>query len=397
VTGFCLDNTFAKVFHVEDTSNDDRFYLENCWFSQFANFLTNSNFNSVSWTIHKCTLGNAADTAIWFDFIGDYGGGFRLSECDLMMKGNENTLFQARDYTSTGGIGNFSIKDCRIETPPNGTDTFTVLFATWGKFYFEDMNFGYGATISDDSVLTYLSHPAVAYFRDCWLPGKIKVKTCLASDYVALTNVRTQLTIEDCDFNTSYPRYTWVKDSDESEQTFMAMLADGRSFRPIRIKNTQAGSPWISNITFDTSAYNKGGLPAEEVITIHRIGTNGYPYVDTLAHYLPLGALVTSIKVVAAPADTGVINGIKVHLGSWSATAVPSNTLWINKEIVETSSIIGIALPLDNSVENKLWAEYTLAGTPVASSCPAYLVVKYRAWRGLMEKPATSVATQIGA
>ena len=396
VTGFVLNNSLTKVFHIEDTSNNDRFYVENCWFSQFDKFIHCTNAESVSWTVHKCTLQSWENTAVFFDFSGDYSGGFRITESDVLMKGNEQILFRANPYTGSSGIGDFIINNCRVETPSNGTDIFTVIHGFFGKFYIEKVNFGYGATISADSVLTYLSHPATVTFRDCVIPGKIKVKTRLSTDYNNLSNVKTQLIIDTCEFSTSYPRFFWIKDVDESEQTFMEMLADLRSFRPIRIENSQPGSAYINNLSMDTSALQQGGIPSEEVIAFHRIGTNTYPYVDSFNMYLPLGALVTSIKVIAGTMNQSVINGIKVHIGSWNATSATSATLFTKNELIDTGTNIGVAIPIANDVENKLSAQYTLSGTPVGDVAPAYLIVKYRAFRGLLEKPGSSVATMIG-
>jgi hypothetical protein len=147
-------------------------------------------------------------------------------------------------------------------------------------------------------------------------------------------------------------------------------------------------------MTYDTSANQRGALPSEETFTFHRIGTNGYPYVTDNV-YLPLGALVTSIVVVALPTDNAVINKIRVHIGSWSGDVTIPNNTYVKNELIGAAQF-GVAIPLANDVENKLSAEYLLDEATAANPSPAYIVIKYRAFRGLMEKPASAVATMIG-
>jgi hypothetical protein len=383
------------MFHIEDSVNDDRFYIENCWFSEFANFLTCENVNSVSWTIFKTTMTSRYPGAIWYDFTGDYSGGFLILGGEVLVKGNESILFRTSGATAGVGIGDISMKDSRFEATGVGTDTYTVVLAQWGKFFFENINFDYAGSDGVNSVLSYLSHPATVHCKDCVLPGTIKIKTRLASDYNALTNVKTQLTTENCEWISSIPNWVFVKDTDESEQTFMAMLADARSFRPIQIINTQSGSAYVSNMFFDTSANQQGGIDCEQTIVFHRIGTDGYPYINSVNMFLPLGSIITSIVVHCGVTDTGVIDGIKVSIGDWNATAALSNSVSTKAELVGATQS-GVAIPLANDVQNKISAVYTKTGSPVGDATPAYVVLKYRALRGLFEKPATSVATMIG-
>ena len=395
VTGFVLNNSLTKIFHIEDTTNDDRFYVENSWFSQFDKFLDCSNPNSVSWNIFKSTITTNETNAVYFNFTADYGGGFRIEQSEILLAGNTQTIFKTSSYTGSSN-GDFYFKNNRVESPGAGT-IFTVVDATFGDFYIENANFEYGAGVSENSILSYLIHPARLVVKDSNVPGKIKIYTRGSADYLALSGRKDQLRTYNTTFTTSYPRFTFIKDTDLSEMTYRQVLEDGRAFRPILIRDSQPGSTYYNDIYYDGVSSQHGGGQEEFVASIHRVGSS-YPYLDgsTANAYLPAYSIITSIKCFSSTAVASVINGIRINIGNWTDNmAISDTTLTVNEFV--TGNEIGVSIPLGNDVQNKFSATYTINNVDASpEATPAYCVLKYRGMRGRFELPGSDVSTMIG-
>lgn len=372
-----LDNTIDTIFKIDGEGNCDQFYLERCLFYHFDKMVDNTNLGSVSFVAFKSMFYSQKTNAVFFKYSGAYAGGFSLQNCDVLMKGINQTLFQT---IKTEGIsivnGEFHVDNTRLETSPN---QFTLVDAEFGKFYINGINVLYGGgAMNALSTATKLKHPAVVIFKDCYLPKIFYMEVMNYTDYTALGgNAQKCLTLDNCDFGDNFPIYTFLLAG--VEKTYRQALEGNLCFRPFEVKNS---------IRFNCSYYS--AMAREDMQIFNSVSLvnfkSGYSYAGG-SITLPPHCIVTSLKLRVGSAAAIIANKIKVKIGTFE---IDTNLLTSAGQSIELITIdsVGVVVPVANYLETHFYLNAALADDFTTTS---YLIATYRGIIGRGDLTTTDV------
>lgn len=379
-------NAVKSMFDIGGQTMNDQFYLEKCRFYQFDKFLLCSNSESVSWKVFKTTIYSQKANAVFFEFTGQYSGGFDVDSCDLLMKGDNQTLFKTTTALSNPINGDFNVDHSRLETSANA---FTLVNAHFGKFNIRGINSHFGSpAIHANSKAVELKHPATVYFTDCYLPKTFVLDAHTYDAYhVFGGNVESALILERCDIGVSPPVFKF-KTIDGVERTFRWVFENNHSIRPFCIKNSKRFNCSYGMI-FPTDDM-RSDLPIFNQL-FHGRHQYGYSYLNGTASMLPENILITSIKLVASSANLTETNRILVKIGAWETYVNLSDTVDTITEIIPANKR-GVTVP---SSGNYLQTFYYLNTAESVNPVPAHIIITYRRIMDRLELTGTDAPKMI--
>lgn len=384
------------LFRYEGDNLGDRLQTDRCRFAQFETVLYSENPEAVSQRFVNTSFGSYIDGAVFFH-IRRHGSGFSAIGCELLCKGNNQTLLKTEylaglDTGSNGAnfIGN--IRQCRLELV--GGHVFTLVDAEFGMIDIADLTMAPGGLPSAASESLIVRGSAVVTVTNCHLYGRVVMGAPLVTNY--LISRRYQLMLKNCLFSMDLSQCIDVIDADGTTRVpLRSALVDDIERPAILVEDTNGRSINWQGLTLDTDKYVFDGVylgtnwpqlnPHERTVLCGRYRTAAQRwYLDRQNYFvLPGCCTITSIRLTRAGASVTHADELRIRVGSATYVVPLDPAQRRNEEILAPNAIVISDVA---KAERLVSLDLFLGGVQVASpSLQGFLEITYRQALGLNE------------
>lgn len=385
------------LFRYEGTNLGDRLQTDRCRFAQFEVAFYSENLEAVSQRFVNTSFGSYIDGAVVFH-IRRHGSGFSASGCELLCKGNHQTLLKTEylpglDTGSNGAnfIGN--IRQCRLEL--TGGHAFTLVDAEFGMIDIADLTMAPGGLPSAASESLIVRGSAVVTVTNCHLYGRVVMGAPLVTNY--LISRRYQLMLKNCLFSMDLSQCIDVIGADGTTRVpLRSALIEPNIERPaILVEDTNGRSINWQGLTTDTDRYVFDGVylgtnwpqlnPHERTVLCGRYRSSAQRwYLDRQNYFvLPGCCTITSIRLTRLGASVTHADELRISVGSATYVVPLDNEQRRNEEILAPNAIVISDVA---KAERLVSLDLFLGGVQVASpSLQGFLEITYRQALGLNE------------
>ncbi|MBD2865503.1 hypothetical protein [Paenibacillus oceani] len=166
-----------RLFQYFGTNLGDRLYTNACEFRQFKEGVYTENLEAVSQRFIQTSFVNYVDHAIFFH-IRKHGSGFSVSGCELLAKGDNQTILKTdrldgEDNGVAGATSQFEILPSRLETTSN--KKITIVDADFGIIDIYNLIQTAGGLPDPASYAFIQRGNAIINVYNCHIHGGIKV------------------------------------------------------------------------------------------------------------------------------------------------------------------------------------------------------------------------------
>lgn len=388
------------LFRYSGNNLGDRLQTENCGFSQFMTAFYSENNEAVSQRFHATSFASYVDGAVFFH-ARRHASGFSVSECELLVKGDNSSLLKAEFMPGAATGSNLSnvimnIERSRLEI--GGGKNFTLVNAEFGMITISDVTLGPGGLPAATSNLIVVKGSAVVEVENSHLYGRVIVGATLTTGYMITR--RYALALRNCMFSMDLSQSLYVEDGTGALVKYRD-AAIGAYERPaVIVEDTNTRTASFQSLPTDTSRYVFDGVymgttwpnmnQSERTIMVGRYRTSAqFWYLDPQSYFvLPACCVITSIRLTNAPIGTS-FDELRVKVGSATVTkALTSSNR--NVEILGSNAVI---ISDDAKAERTVSLEVWKSGAVVADpSLQGFLEITYRQARGKNEITTTETA-----
>ncbi len=365
------NNALSKIFDINGTNYNADWEISHCLFAGFAKIINCTNPNAVGISIRNTQLFSGYDGITFFEFIGNYGGGFWMKDCIVEMLGNNTTFIKTSGATGSS-IPEFHVSDTRMETRGS---TFTVIDSEFGQFYIDGLNPNYGNSAATTQTSCYVKkYTKAVVFTNCWCPQNCYITTHTAAEFTTYGGNFDVVKFDGCTFPSGYPIFNWVRETALTAISIPDIFNEFRVMRKVQAINGANHLP----VNYGSGSAQPWTADASHTVRLARYDTtNGKSYLNT-ALPLPVGILITSIQVVADPATLATTDRVYASFsGPAGTTTMLSATLTVKNECI-TSSQKGISVISTASANNVITGVYVLGVTQGTTPFPAQVFITYR-------------------
>lgn len=368
VPGPTTGNALTRVIHLEGTNLCDTWDIDHfqCW--GYNNFLTVVNKEAVAISVHNSDLGSYYDSAIHVYFPDGYSGGLWFDNCELGMLGTSQTFIQTQ--ATAASLGEFRITSCRMETR---ADDFTLIDAEFGAFYIDGLNTDYGnptGRANATSCKVYKWTKTVQ-FTNCWMPQNITVWCYTAADYATYSGNFAPIRFNRCNFPSGTPVIIWRRsDTNAVVADYPALFTAKLIMRDVQVLESPDSLNW--------SVGPNSGVPNKQTLRLQRFDTATGNMYANIAYALPIGIIITSIKVISELSNLAVTDRIRLTFtGSLFLDSLLNGANITKNELIPATQK-GVCVVSTVTNFNVLTATYNLGGAAGTTPVPAIVEVEYR-------------------
>lgn len=376
------NNALSKVFEINGTNYNSNWEISHCTFAGFYQVISCTNPNAVGISIRNTQLFSWYTGSTFFDFIGDYSGGFWMSDCIVEMLGSAQIFIKTSNPT-VASIPEFHVKTTRMET--RATD-WTLINAEFGQFYIDSLNPNYGnSTNTSQTSCIVKKYTMAVVFTNCSLPQNSYISTYTAAEFATFGGNFDTVIFDNCTFPFGTPIFNWMRHTDLTTITYAEVFNQKRIIREVRAVNDANHLP---------VSYGNNGIEQQEFFTIrHAVysTTDGNQYINIATSY-PIGTLITAVNVVADPATLATTDRIIMAFSGPVSTTTMLNATQVVKADGITSTQKGIAVVSATSGNNIFTGYYALSATLGTTPFPAQVYVTYKSITSAAEMTANQLS-----
>lgn len=382
------DTGYYRVFQYEGNNLGDKLITDNCSFRYFQTAFHSTNLEAVGQKITKTGFYAYMDNAIFFHII-EHGSSFTVENCDLLIKGNDQTLLKIEKQNPSGVFGSsaiFNFNNNRTETDDGKTCTFVS--ANSGVINYSDGISTAGGLPNPESILFYAYENAVINVNSCVIAGRIA--TGDYSDPLLTISRNYGIKLDACHLIVDPAESVGVYDGTTFTPSYNIASTDIKT-KPIFITNSNNNTcNWqggvgdnvkrILDFTYNTYSESQFRDVYSRVTLFSVRGSTGFRFPqilpDTDLTVVPASSVIDSI-VVSYYNIFSEIDTLRVTIGSatQSLTVDASSNYRSSFEMMPDNIII---CPSSDTAERTVVVSATKGGVDVTTSIRAAVTLTIR-------------------